>query len=276
MKLKSVALASALLAVLSTAAKADIVINVVPWLAPNGFSSAWFAGAEANAVAGMMNGGIATGSGPAAFVPNSNITAAQGIVTGFPSWMGKVDPGNVFGPDYALEHGTRMHFAVSIVGSDGTKFSISNMALNAYSTDASNALKFGYAAGEYDYGTGYVGVLYGADGQLGGSDDTWIKSGPNTQLVDAIFGRGSGNSFPAYCVGCSLADQQAEIDALAAYPGTPFKFVGTYSIDGVSGSGTFNITPVPEPGTWAMMLLGFAGLGFIAYRRKNKMTLGAA
>jgi hypothetical protein len=29
-------------------------------------------------------------------------------------------------------------------------------------------------------------------------------------------------------------------------------------------------TPVPEPSTWAMMILGFAGFGFIAYRRKSK------
>jgi hypothetical protein len=30
------------------------------------------------------------------------------------------------------------------------------------------------------------------------------------------------------------------------------------------------VSPVPEPSTWAMMLLGFAGLGFMAYRRKAK------
>lgn len=29
------------------------------------------------------------------------------------------------------------------------------------------------------------------------------------------------------------------------------------------------IAPVPEPSTWAMMLLGFCGLGFMAYRKKN-------
>jgi hypothetical protein len=27
---------------------------------------------------------------------------------------------------------------------------------------------------------------------------------------------------------------------------------------------------VPEPSTWGMMLLGFAGIGFMAYRRKSK------
>jgi phospholipase/lecithinase/hemolysin len=33
---------------------------------------------------------------------------------------------------------------------------------------------------------------------------------------------------------------------------------------------------VPETSTWFMMILGFAGIGFIAYRRKNKPTLMAA
>nr|WP_063993589.1 PEPxxWA-CTERM sorting domain-containing protein [Bradyrhizobium sp.] len=32
------------------------------------------------------------------------------------------------------------------------------------------------------------------------------------------------------------------------------------------------ITSVPEPSTWAMMILGFAGLGFMAYRQKNKSS----
>ena len=29
-------------------------------------------------------------------------------------------------------------------------------------------------------------------------------------------------------------------------------------------------TPVPEPSTWALMILGFAGVGFMAYRRKDQ------
>jgi len=36
------------------------------------------------------------------------------------------------------------------------------------------------------------------------------------------------------------------------------------------------VAAVPEPGTWAMMLLGFAGIGFMAYRRKSKPSLMAA
>jgi hypothetical protein len=33
---------------------------------------------------------------------------------------------------------------------------------------------------------------------------------------------------------------------------------------------------VPEPSTWAMMLLGFAGVGFMTYRRNSKTALLAA
>jgi hypothetical protein len=34
------------------------------------------------------------------------------------------------------------------------------------------------------------------------------------------------------------------------------------------------ISGVPEPSTWAMMILGFSGVGFMAYRRK--LAMGAA
>jgi hypothetical protein len=30
------------------------------------------------------------------------------------------------------------------------------------------------------------------------------------------------------------------------------------------------VAPVPEPSTWAMMILGFFGIGFMAYRRRNQ------
>lgn len=37
----------------------------------------------------------------------------------------------------------------------------------------------------------------------------------------------------------------------------------------------FHVSAVPEPATWAMMLLGFAGIGFLAYRRKSKPALSS-
>jgi hypothetical protein len=41
----------------------------------------------------------------------------------------------------------------------------------------------------------------------------------------------------------------------------------------VSPSG---VGSVPEPSTWAMLLLGFAGVGFLVHRRKRESALRLA
>jgi hypothetical protein len=47
---------------------------------------------------------------------------------------------------------------------------------------------------------------------------------------------------------------------------------GTLSPATLDGTVTYTFTPavptIPEPSTWAMMLMGFAGLGYAAFRRK--------
>jgi hypothetical protein len=46
--------------------------------------------------------------------------------------------------------------------------------------------------------------------------------------------------------------------------------VDVFAFDNLSIGSLQQVTPsVPEPSTWAMMLLGFAGIGFMAYRRKQ-------
>ena len=38
-----------------------------------------------------------------------------------------------------------------------------------------------------------------------------------------------------------------------------------------------SVTPgIPEPSTWAMMLLGFTGLGFAGYRKAQRKGVAAA
>jgi PEP-CTERM motif len=50
----------------------------------------------------------------------------------------------------------------------------------------------------------------------------------------------------------------------------------------IVGAGTFNAvfsltgSAVPEPSTWAMMLMGFVGLGFAAYSRRNRIVVQRA
>ena len=54
---------------------------------------------------------------------------------------------------------------------------------------------------------------------------------------------------------------------------------GIFSLDGEFGGDTLTISAVgavPEPSTWAMMILGFVGIGFMAYRRRSKTALMAA
>jgi hypothetical protein len=44
----------------------------------------------------------------------------------------------------------------------------------------------------------------------------------------------------------------------------------------MTGTLTNLTTPVPEPSTWAMLILGFFGIGFVAYRQKGKPALRLA
>ncbi len=289
LRVLAVALGSALLSLPSQAVP---VITVTPWLAPNAFGSPSFASAQANAVNGMITGnnggGVATGSGPQAFTPQTTtVNSAEVVVTGFNSWHGVTNPGAAFGAAYANELGNRMTFALFINGG-GTQFSISQLGFSASSSDAGNLLGFSFVTGSYSYSAGYVGILFGADGQLGGGDDQYITNGPATQLVDALAGRGSGNSLAAYCPDapavCDDAAQAAAIaDAAAAFgPGTT-TFTGTYTLSSVTGgelaraSGSFAIaTPdtVPEPTSIVLALTGLALLG--AARRPREAAAAAA
>jgi hypothetical protein len=52
-----------------------------------------------------------------------------------------------------------------------------------------------------------------------------------------------------------------------------------YNCDNVTGSATLDgviTAAVPEPSTWAMMVLGFFGIGFMAYRRRDKVDFRVA
>lgn len=105
-----------------------------------------------------------------------------------------------------------------------------------------------------------------------------------------------GAPFPVDTVGISFSvndgSQAYNIyqDAGSYTPGGDFSCEANFCLLGPGPSGdpslhpelpilkvdSFTITAaVPEPSTWAMMLLGFIGLGFMAYRRKDKLAHGA-
>ncbi len=271
--------AAALLLGMTTAASAA-TIDVTPWVAPNVFGSPSYAAAVVNANYALYHGLNTYGAaGPTQFNAQSNVTASEVIVTGFNSWKGQAAPG----APYQSELGNRMLFGLLING-QGSQFSISQLSFAATSSDPGNALAFAFAQGSYNYSLDYKGILKGQDGVLFTNDDIFVTGGVNTQLVDGLVGRGSGSSFAAYCTvlpgdpPCTAAQQQAQIDAAAAYPGTAFTFTGTYTLGAATGDDTFHISAVPETSTWIMMILGFAGMGIMAQRRarKSKIELAAA
>lgn len=56
----------------------------------------------------------------------------------------------------------------------------------------------------------------------------------------------------------------------------PYSFSLDYAPGGVAAADfvvdNINIAAVPEPATWGMMIIGFAGIGFLAYRRRTTPT----
>ncbi|HTS65005.1 MAG TPA: PEP-CTERM sorting domain-containing protein [Candidatus Acidoferrales bacterium] len=244
----------------------SITITVYPSVAPNAYGSPSYPAYVNNAIYALENGltSYGTPGTPSYYQQTSNIAVDQMIVTGFPSWMGQADPGTVFGAAYANELGSRPLFGIDIKGG-GTQFSISQLSFSAVSDDPGGLLTFGFAAGSYNYSADYVGIIYGPSGP------TYITSGPNTQLVDEVVGRGSGNADAAYCSGCTIAQQQAAIDARYADFAGMSSFAGTYTLASGDGSilatGSGEFTVAPEPGTLLLFGAGLAGVGALARRR---------
>jgi len=70
----------------------------------------------------------------------------------------------------------------------------------------------------------------------------------------------------AFC-SCTLANGSYEI-YLSITNLNPFSTV-TFR-DDAANAFEFSVAAVPEPATWAMLLMGFAGVGFMAYRRRGR------
>ena len=247
-----------------SSSRADIVVNVYPTLAPNRFGSPSYDPWVANSISALQSGSSSAGTpGAPTFyqqlAPGLNLPTATIVVTNFPSWRGNADPVGTFGAAYANEIGNRLLFSLTIQGTLGTTFSISQLSFTASSSDPGNQMGFTFAAGSYQYGIDYVGINYGADhlpGGVGVNADTIITSGPNNQLVDVLFGRGSGAGLQALSSDPGATNQE-RIDLVALAAGS-FTFTGTYTIGGVTGSSFENFNVIPEPGVVALLLAAFA------------------
>jgi hypothetical protein len=87
-------------------------------------------------------------------------------------------------------------------------------------------------------------------------------------ISNSLFTIGNDTAPPSNCF-CGTQDYGQHDNFVTAFKieNATFDDAGTWSA---------SVAPVPEPSTWAMMLLGFCGLGFLTYRRKNRPALSAA
>ena len=125
---------------------------------------------------------------------------------------------------------------------------------------------------------------------------TFSNFGPSISAIGAnFFGAGQFGLFQEGSIALSYTDSLG-VDSVVIVIATTSSFIGFVSdgtitsltIEAVQPDGVFlwpavdNLTlaqgltsAVPEPSTWAMMILGFAGVGFLAYRRRKTSALAA-
>ena len=82
-----------------------------------------------------------------------------------------------------------------------------------------------------------------------------------------VFGSNSATS-----IGSQVAQGLDEDHHLLTGADGAFTFYSFFDVQGnvLIESVDATVAAVPEPSTWAMLILGFAGIGFMAYRRRNQ------
>ena len=90
------------------------------------------------------------------------------------------------------------------------------------------------------------------------NDPTNFFTGPNFQMIAEAPDGASGANYAGPLTSLVALDNKGD-----------FAFAGT-----IQATSQFQIAAVPEPSTWAMMLIGFAGIGFITWRRSRNALLG--
>jgi PEP-CTERM motif len=120
------------------------------------------------------------------------------------------------------------------------------------------------------------GQTYGGLTDIGG--DNLIFPAPASQFLDSqglVFSIGGPDAQPcAFAAGCYI-NIFSSPNASSGAPQYTL-YMSNFGANAVDFVLTAEVAAVPEPSTWAMILLGFAGVGFMAYRRKSTPALMAA
>jgi PEP-CTERM motif-containing protein len=131
---------------------------------------------------------------------------------------------------------------------------------------------FQFAAGDtVDFGTVTIGPTFQFDGFVSFifGPALVVGSGLLTPIdLASVF-------LPSPILSCAPPDACSDFSSrISEVPDRTFDLLFTLPASGEiqiawSGHLVNYVAPVPEPSTWAMMILGFVGLSFVAYRRKK-------
>jgi hypothetical protein len=154
-----------------------------------------------------------------------------------------------------------------------------------YAVDLTGAGNTGPTDGVFQNVATVAGQLYklsfwvgNAAGSPGGGNTPFYTLPSSTNLVIGLSGAGSFTN-PNQSPG-GINWQEFSHTFTASGPSTKIWFLNnTPLLDNYLGLDDVSIAAVPEPSTWAMIILGFGGVGFMAYRRSRKdqgLALAAA
>ena len=134
-------------------------------------------------------------------------------------------------------------------------------------TGYSDAILMGEASGWTQIGSGWTATTGTYNGQ---TTPAWYTAG-GSEPVGLFQFTGPWSGLPASGV-FSVGIYEAPGDIVPGTNGVS-DIILAYNVNGMARiafySGDSNVT-IPEPATWAMLLLGFGGLGFAGYRARKR------
>src|SRR3982074_2673797 len=118
-------------------------------------------------------------------------------------------------------------------------------------------------------------TITGITGALNGNAITLLAPGGYQSNDNKLFVPAAPGflDFAGFSYVSNAVDYNVYFSASGSFCGSPGCYGSSTNPDGPDTTITFSVTAVPEPSTWAMMILGFAGIGFMAYRRRNNTAM---
>jgi hypothetical protein len=198
--------------------------------------------------------------------------AATDVSPNNPSGAPEYSPGINQALDFVLGNTASPGF---INGTNMYYFSLTNDALFS----ATISITGNFVTQTFDKTMGGMFTLTLCNNNGSGASNTCVFHGPPQNGQNAGFINLEVDQLSSPSSGLPQTGSLAQIDLPANQPGWLYEICVDGVVHGDSSatySSPFTLTGAPEPSTWAMMALGFAGLGFMGMRARKRISVSAA